>query len=67
MLNHRTVQNPRAGIKLNTECKTPIKIISDQFSTNNIADQRKKAKITKAIFDAVVDFSYDGCISPLSC
>jgi hypothetical protein len=60
MLNHNTVQNPAAGIELNTECSVPIKIIRSQFSINNIAAQKDKATARKANLDAVLNFSYDG-------
>ena len=59
-LNQNTVQNPSAGIKLNTECSVPIKIIKSQFSTNKIADQKNIAILRKANFDAVLKVSYDG-------
>ena len=59
-LNQNTVQKPSAGIKLNTECSVPIKIISIQFSTNKIAAQKNIAILRKANFDAVLNVSYDG-------
>jgi len=49
-LNHKTVQNPGAGIKLKTECNVPIKIINNQLSKNNNMVVRSMANTTKNAF-----------------
>jgi hypothetical protein len=63
-LNQNMVQNPSAGIKLNTECNVPRKIIIIQFSTNNIAAQKNIAILRKANFEAVLNVSYDVSVFP---
>jgi hypothetical protein len=57
-LNQNTVQNPSAGIKLNTECSVPIKIIKSQFSINKNKDVRNIARATKAAFAGDDNSSY---------